>query len=189
MIKILRNQKPVKHKKKGWRRTLLTALLVLFILTVGVGFSVTGYLYFKYSKGLPDVRLLKEYQPNTITRVYSDVDELIAEFYVEKRILVSLDQIPLKLKQATLAVEDSNFYYHFGIDPKAIFRAFITNIKAGRVVEGGSTITQQLSKTLFLSFEKSLERKIKEAILLWKKCSGSDHVRVRHAGGSAQSPQ
>lgn len=165
MIKILRNQKPVKHKKKGWRRTLLTALLVLFILTVGVGFSVTGYLYFKYSKGLPDVRLLKEYQPNTITRVYSDVDELIAEFYVEKRILVSLDQIPLKLKQATLAVEDSNFYYHFGIDPKAIFRAFITNIKAGRVVEGGSTITQQLSKTLFLSFEKSLERKIKEAIL------------------------
>ncbi len=138
---------------------------MLFILVVGVGFIGTGYLYFKYSKDLPDVRLLKEYQPNTITLVYSDLDELIAEFYVEKRILVSLDQIPLKLKQATLAVEDSNFYYHIGIDPKAIFRAFITNIKAGHIVEGGSTITQQLSKTLFLSFEKSLERKIKEAIL------------------------
>lgn len=165
MNKILRNQKPVQHRKKGWQRTFLATLLVLFILVVGVGFIGTGYLYFKYSKDLPDVRLLKEYQPNTITLVYSDLDELIAEFYVEKRILVSLDQIPLKLKQATLAVEDSNFYYHIGIDPKAIFRAFITNIKAGHIVEGGSTITQQLSKTLFLSFEKSLERKIKEAIL------------------------
>jgi len=69
------------------------------------------------------------------------------------------------LKQASLAVEDSNFYYHFGIDPKAIFRAFITNLKAGRVVEGASTITQQLSKTLFLSRERTLPRKIKEAIL------------------------
>ena len=62
-------------------------------------------------------------------------------------------------------MEDSNFYSHFGIDPKAIFRAFITNLKAGHVVEGGSTITQQLTKTMFLSREKSLPRKIKEAIL------------------------
>jgi len=165
MNKILRNQKRVRYKKKGWQRTLLSTLLVLFLIVVSVGFTGAGYLYFKYSKDLPDVRLLKEYQPNTITRVYSDLDELIAEFYVEKRILVPLDQMSLRLKQATLAVEDSNFYYHFGIDPKAIFRAFITNIQAGHVVEGGSTITQQLSKTLFLSFEKSLERKIKEAIL------------------------
>ena len=71
----------------------------------------------------------------------------------------------MALKQATLAVEDSNFYYHFGIDPKAIFRAFITNMKAGHVVEGGSTITQQLTKTMFLSRERTLPRKIKEAIL------------------------
>ena len=76
-----------------------------------------------------------------------------------------MENIPLSLKQATLAVEDSNFYYHFGIDPKAIFRAFLTNIKAGRVVEGGSTITQQLTKTMFLSRERTLPRKIKEAIL------------------------
>ena len=76
-----------------------------------------------------------------------------------------MENIPLALKQATLAVEDSNFYYHFGIDPKAIFRAFITNLKAGYVVEGGSTITQQLTKTMFLSREKTLPRKIKEAIL------------------------
>ena len=89
----------------------------------------------------------------------------MAEFYIEKRIMLPLEDIPLALKQASLAVEDSNFYYHFGIDPKAIFRAFITNLKAGRVVEGASTITQQLSKTLFLSRERTLPRKIKEAIL------------------------
>ena len=79
--------------------------------------------------------------------------------------MIPLEDIPMALKQATLAVEDSNFYYHFGIDPKATFRAFITNLKAGRVVEGGSTITQQLSKTLFLSRERTLHRKIREAIL------------------------
>ncbi len=97
MKKILRNQKRVQYKKKGWQRTLLSTLLVLFLIVVSVGFTGAGYLYFKYAKGLPDVRLLKEYQPNTITRVYSDLDELIAEFYVEKRILVPLDQISLRL--------------------------------------------------------------------------------------------
>ena len=97
--------------------------------------------------------------------MYSDQNELIAELYLEKRIMVPLKRIPTQLKQAALAVEDANFYYHLGIDPKAIFRAFLTNLKAGHVVEGGSTITQQLSKTLFLSRERSLTRKIKEAIL------------------------
>ena len=73
--------------------------------------------------------------------------------------------IPLRLKQATLAVEDSSFYYHLGVDPKAIIRASIANYRAGHVVEGASTITQQLTKTLFLSPQKKFERKIREAIL------------------------
>ena len=79
--------------------------------------------------------------------------------------MVSFDQIPLRLKQATLAVEDSSFYYHLGIDPKAIIRASIANYRAGHVVEGASTITQQLTKTLYLSPQKKFERKIREAIL------------------------
>ncbi|SVB56066.1 uncharacterized protein METZ01_LOCUS208920, partial [marine metagenome] len=122
-------------------------------------------IYFHYSQDLPYVRELKNYHPSTITQIYSDGNEKVAEFYIEKRIMIPLENIPLALKQATLAVEDSNFYYHFGIDPKATFRAFITNLKAGRVVEGGSTITQQLSKTLFLSRERTFPRKIREAIL------------------------
>lgn len=137
----------------------------LFLILSIVGSGGAAYIYYKYSKDLPDVRVLKDYQPSIITRIYSDQDELIGEFYIEKRILVPLSKIPLKMKQATLAVEDSNFYSHHGIDPKAIFRAFIANLYAGHVVEGASTITQQLSKTFFLSRERSFERKIREAIL------------------------
>ncbi len=130
-----------------------------------IGFLGASILYFKYSDGLPDVRALKEYQPNIITKVYSDTDERIAEFFIEKRIMMAFDQIPLRLKQATLAVEDSSFYYHLGIDPKAIIRASIANYRAGHVVEGASTITQQLTKILYLSPQKKFERKIREAIL------------------------
>ena len=169
MKKSLENQKPVTFKKKKKRSKLGKILIVTFysitLFCLIAGFAGASYIYFHYSQDLPDVRELKNYHPSTITQIYSDGDEKVAEFYIEKRIMTPLEDIPLALKQATLAVEDSNFYYHLGIDPKAIFRAFITNMKAGRVVEGGSTITQQLSKTLFLSRERTLPRKIREAIL------------------------
>ena len=147
------------------KKVFIVTFLSIFLLCVSTGFIGAGFIYFYFSKDLPDVRKLKDHQPSTITQVYSASDEKIAEFYIEKRIITPLEDIPLPLKQATLAVEDSNFYYHFGIDLKAIFRAFLTNMKAGQVVEGGSTITQQLTKTMFLSRERTLPRKIKEAIL------------------------
>ncbi|MEE9497841.1 MAG: transglycosylase domain-containing protein, partial [Nitrospinaceae bacterium] len=153
------------HKPRTWQRVSLEVTLWGFLICLVVGFTGAGILYFKYSDGLPDVRALKEYQPNIISKVYSDTDELIAEFFIEKRIMVGFDQMPLRLKQATLAVEDSGFYYHLGIDPKAIIRASVANYRAGHVVEGASTITQQLTKTLFLSPQKKFERKIREAIL------------------------
>jgi penicillin-binding protein 1A len=160
-----KNREKKSKKKSNFKKVLMVSFLSIFFICLTAGFFGTAFIYFHYSKDLPDVRKLKDHQPSTITQIYSDKDEKIAEFYIEKRIIVSLENIPLGLKQATLAVEDSNFYYHFGIDPKAIFRAFITNLKAGYVVEGGSTITQQLTKTIFLSREKTLPRKIKEAIL------------------------
>ena len=153
------------NPRKKWLRVLLMTCFFGFLGCLLVGFLGAAGIYFYFSDDLPDVAQLKQYQPSTITRLYSDNDELIAEFYIEKRIVVPMKRIPLQLKQAALAVEDSNFYYHPGIDPKAIFRAFLSNMKAGHVVEGGSTITQQLSKTLFLSRERKLVRKIKEAIL------------------------
>ncbi len=143
----------------------LLAAFALFVGCVLVGFIGASLLYFRFADELPDVRQFVSYQPSTVTQVYADNDELIADFYIERRILLPLSEIPLRLRQATLAVEDSNFYNHFGIDPKAIFRAMITNLRAGYVVEGGSTITQQLSKRIFLTPEKTLNRKIKEAIL------------------------
>jgi len=167
MSKVVKQRKKKSPKKKpiGILKIILLSCFALFLVCMAAGFIGAGYVYFHYSQDLPDVRLLKDYQPSTITRVYSDQDDLIAEFYIEKRIMAPLSAMPVQLKQATLAVEDSNFYYHFGIDPKAIFRAFITNLQAGHVVEGGSTITQQLTKTLFLSRERTLKRKIREAIL------------------------
>jgi len=170
MKNILKNQRvlpsPNRSGKPGnWKSILLKVTLWGSLVCLVIGFTGACILYFKYSDGLPDVRALKEYQPNIITKVYSDTDELIAEFFIEKRIMVSFDQMPLHLKQATLAVEDSSFYYHLGIDPKAIIRASIANYRAGHVVEGASTITQQLTKTLYLSPQKKFERKIREAIL------------------------
>lgn len=169
MKKIFKNQRPdkkpaIKKSRSFWKIFFISCL---FLALTGLLLSSLGatVLYFKYSKDLPDVRMLKEYHPSTITKLFSDNDELIAEFYIEKRIIIPDEKIPLQLKQATLAVEDSHFYYHFGIDPKAIVRAFFVNLKAGAVVEGGSTITQQLSKTLFLTRDRTITRKIKEAIL------------------------
>jgi penicillin-binding protein 1A len=167
MKNILKNQRVTQspNQDRTWKSIALKVTLWGFLGCLLLGFTGSTILYFIYSDGLPNVRVLKKYQPNIITKVYSDTDELIAEFFIEKRIMVGFDQIPLRLKQATLAVEDSSFYYHFGIDPKAIIRASIANYRAGHVVEGASTITQQLTKTLFLSPQKKFERKIREAIL------------------------
>ena len=162
------SKKKKKTKNKtggGFFKWLSMAVFSIFITTLLIGFIGILAIYYTFTDELPDVRVLKSFEPSTVTLMYSDQDQLIAELYLEKRIVVPLNKIPTQLKQAALAVEDANFYRHMGIDLKAVFRAFLTNMKAGRVVEGGSTITQQLSKTLFLTRERSLARKIKEAIL------------------------
>ena len=160
-----KKKKPKKKRRGGFLKWLSMGVFSIFITILLIGFIGTLAIYYTFTDQLPDVRKLKSFEPSTVTLMYSDQDELIAELYLEKRILVPLNKIPVQLKQAALAVEDANFYRHMGIDPRAIFRAFLTNMRAGHVVEGGSTITQQLSKTLFLSRERSLLRKIKEAIL------------------------
>ena len=164
--KLSKKKKKTKNKRRGgFFKWLSMAVFSIFITTLLIGFIGILAIYYTFTDELPDVRVLKSFEPSTVTLMYSDQDQLIAELYLEKRIVVPLNKIPTQLKQAALAVEDANFYRHMGIDLKAVFRAFLTNMKAGRVVEGGSTITQQLSKTLFLTRERSLARKIKEAIL------------------------
>jgi penicillin-binding protein 1A len=156
-----KKKKPKKKRRGGFFKWLSMVVFSVFITILLIGFIGTLAIYYTFTDQLPDVRKLKTFEPSTVTLMYSDQDKLIAELYLEKRILVPLNKIPVQLKQAALAVEDANFYRHMGIDPRAIFRAFLTNMRAGHVVEGGSTITQQLSKTLFLSRERSLLRKIK----------------------------
>ena len=103
-------KKKIKETSKA-KNIFIVASLSFLLLCVSVGFVGAGFIYFHFSKDLPDVRKLKDHQPSTITQVFSASDEKIAEFYIEKRIITSLEDIPLPLKQATLAVEDSNFYF------------------------------------------------------------------------------
>jgi penicillin-binding protein 1A len=111
------------------------------------------------------VKALEEYAPSLGTKVYADDDELLTEFQAERRIFVPLQQIPKTLRNAMIAIEDARFYSHFGVDLRGIGRAAYANFRHGRVVEGGSTITQQLAKVLFLTPDRRFSRKVKEALL------------------------
>jgi penicillin-binding protein 1A len=124
-----------------------------------------GWLFFIFGAHMPELKVLETYQPSQVTTLYDDHNQSFAQFYEERRMLVPLAAIPRELKQAILAVEDARFYRHKGIDLRAIYRALWTNIRAGHIVQGASTITQQLSKVIFLKPEKSISRKTKEALL------------------------
>ncbi|RKZ34185.1 hypothetical protein DRQ33_02725, partial [bacterium] len=121
-------------------------------------------VYILYIPELPNPEQLEEYQPPLVSRMYSSDGVLLAEFAGEKRIWVSIDDVSPWFIKALIATEDRRFFEHWGIDPLRIAGAMIANLKAGEIVQGGSTITQQLSKNLFLTPQKVLVRKIKEAL-------------------------
>jgi len=142
------------------KRLILCSMIFCFILGGIVAGLVTAYL-----SQLPQLEWLEEYFPPVSTMVYSSDDQLIAEFYQQQRVFTPLAEMPKDLVNAIVAVEDGDFYSHYGVDLTAIIRAFYVDFKAGKIKEGGSTITQQLTKVLFLTPERSISRKIKEAIL------------------------
>jgi penicillin-binding protein 1A len=148
-------------------RLVKWSLLMAFVLMLMGATAMVG-VYFYLSDDLPKITSLKDYHPSIITTVYSDDNRKIAEFYKERRIVVPLSSIPIQLQQAFIAAEDARFYKHQGIDFFSIIRAFIKNIEAGAIVQGGSTITQQVTKSFLLTPERSYERKIKEAILAYR---------------------
>ena len=138
-------------------------VVALFVAAALLG-TLSGVL-FAYSDDLPAVSALDQYAPNTITRVLGKDDQLVGEFAVERRVVLHYNDIPEKLRQAILSAEDADFFSHFGLSPSGIIRTLLKNAMAGRKVAGASTLTQQLARKLFLTDEKTWERKIKEQLL------------------------
>lgn len=136
---------------------------VYWLILVGTGatFGMVNVL----SQNLPDPASLEHYEPSLPTKVYDRNGELITQFQVERRYITPLSQFPDYLLNATVAIEDERFYEHNGVDIRAIIRAAWANLKAMKPVQGGSTITQQLARDLFLTRERTFGRKGREALL------------------------
>ena len=139
-------------------------LLLFRILLTGIIFGLVSF-----SEKIPIIAD-DSYRPNLTSVVYDSKGRLVAKLHAEEnrsRILSS-QEIPNIMKGAVVAIEDERFYNHYGIDVVGIMRAMVTNVKAGRIVQGASTLTQQLVKNAFLSSEKTLKRKIIEAMMAFQ---------------------
>ncbi|OGW64896.1 MAG: hypothetical protein A3H49_02615 [Nitrospirae bacterium RIFCSPLOWO2_02_FULL_62_14] len=145
-------------------RTLFALAGLLAVL----GAAAVVLVFWWASQDLPSLESLSQYQPSQVSRVYSDDRQVVGQFYVERRLKAQLADVPQVLIQAVIAVEDARFFEHPGLDLIGIARAVWTNLRRGGKVEGASTITQQLARSLFLSAERTYGRKIRELILAYK---------------------
>ena len=151
-------------KTWSWLRIILVSSLLLGCIGAG---TILGVL-FVATRDLPTFDSFQDYQPSLVSRVYADNGEIIGQFFIERRLYTPIDQIPKTLTQAVIAVEDTRFLEHPGLDIVGIGRAAWTNLKKGGRFQGASTITQQLARALFLTPERTYTRKIKELILAIK---------------------
>ena len=150
--------------------------LLLNLISLGLLFLVVAlvgvFLWFRtYGFDIPDYKKLATYEPAVTTRLYAGDGQVLMEYAVEKRIFVPENKIPDLVKNAFIAAEDKHFYSHPGIDFFGIIRAVLTNVKnyaQKKRMVGASTITQQVAKNFLLSSERSLTRKIKEAVLAYR---------------------
>lgn len=155
---------PPGERKHILRRFWFPAVLLLALAAGGLTGIIAAY-QLNYSQAASEVAALATYRPSVVTRIYADDGKtVIGEFALEKRIPLKYEEIPPVMKNAILAVEDARFYDHIGIDPIRIFGAAWKNLTSDRV-EGGSTLTQQLAKNLFLTREQTYKRKMNEWLL------------------------
>ncbi len=171
MDKLDQHENHMKQKRLSPGRIALK--LFQYLIWIGCFAFLTAVLsgaglFYHLSRDLPHIATLRDYRPPTITTVLADDGTKIGEFYNERRRVIPLSDMPDTLIQAFIAAEDARFYSHRGIDIISIIRAFFKNLEAGAIVQGGSTITQQVTKSFFLTPEKSYKRKIKEAILAYR---------------------
>ena len=143
--------------------------LFWFVLfSVAMGGAAVAAIYYNALSDLPDVTELKDVSFETPMQIYTADNKLIGEFGEHKRIPMNFEDIPLKLKQAFLAIEDSRFYEHSGIDPIGILRATVVAISNAQASQGASTITQQVARNFYLTREKTIKRKLKEIFISWR---------------------
>ncbi|HUK90687.1 MAG TPA: transglycosylase domain-containing protein, partial [Blastocatellia bacterium] len=148
-----------------FRRYTFLALLGLSIIA-GMLFGLTVAYQASMTEEAQQVAALANYRPSLVTKVLADDQKtVIGQFSIERRIPVTYDEIPMKMKQAIWAIEDDRFFQHIGVDPIRIVMAAYKNVVLGRKAEGASTLTQQLARALFLSPEKTYMRKVKEILL------------------------
>ena len=149
---------------KPTKRVVLLVIIVVVCVVLGAGVAAIKW----FSRDLPSMARLEMIEPALKTRILAADSTVIKEFYLQNRILLSFDEIPEQVKRAFLAVEDRRFYSHFGIDLIRVSAAVMEDIMHWSRGEGASTITQQLSRDLFLTKEKTFPRKIKEALLAFR---------------------
>lgn len=160
------SRKKSKKAERERKKKLILIISAVFLTAVILSFSGVVYAYV-IIRELPSLDQFGSRKVSQSTKIYDRTGEILLYeiFGEEKRTIVPFEEIPDYVKQATLAAEDERFYHQPAFDIKAIVRALITNIREGRIAQGGSTITQQLVKNVFLSSEKTITRKIKELIL------------------------
>ena len=147
-------------------KTFLKICAWFFSIAVFLGLGTAAVFWYLWSSNLPYIGSLKDYRPSIVTEILSEDGQVIGSFWEEKRFVVPVEELPAHLIHAFVAAEDSRFYEHEGVDVLGIVRAFVKNLKAGKIEQGGSTITQQVTRSLLLkNTRRTYRRKAREAIL------------------------
>ncbi len=154
---------PITLRVRGRQLIGRVAFAVLLFCSIALG-AAAGLL-FVYASDLPEIRALEEYRPNVVTELYADDGQLVGSFALQRRILLTYEQIPRILKDAILVTEDQHFEEHWGVDFPRVVQAAWRNVVQMRKAEGASTLTMQLARVLFLSPDKSFRRKVQEVLL------------------------
>jgi penicillin-binding protein 1A len=155
---------PIRLRLRG--RHVIGRVAFVLLLILAILFGAGAGLLFVYSSDLPEVRALEDYRPNVVTELYADDGTAIGSFALQRRILLTYDQIPAVLRDAITSAEDQHFFEHWGVDLPRTLQAAWRNISRGHISEGASTLTMQLAGTLFLDrSNRSMRRKIQEVLL------------------------
>jgi penicillin-binding protein 1A len=157
------------RRRIGSFRSLLRIAFFTGIGVTALAIGLGAWAFYEFRSDLPpNLDVITDYRPLRASQIFSADGEMIGEFFVEKRVLVREDEIPDVVRKAFVAAEDVRFYDHGGVDYLGIVRAAFVNLRAGQVVQGGSSITQQVAKLLIVGQERSVARKVREALLAYR---------------------